>query len=149
MNCREFEKIVLALARNQLLEAVDREEGLMHTEVCARCASRLTEEQAIVVGVRAVIVEIAKEEAPAHVEAALLAAFREQAAAAALPILISKQQGQILGTLEARRGRGGDFAPDFSGGSLLDAVKLTETGARSERSFSCAAYRARISRARA
>jgi hypothetical protein len=89
MNCREFEKIVLAIARHQLLEAATREQGLMHTEVCARCASRLAEEQALMVGVRAVIVEIAKEEAPARVEAALLAAFREQAAAAALPILTS------------------------------------------------------------
>jgi len=89
MTCQDFEKIVLALARNQLLEAATREQGLLHTQVCARCAARLTEEQALMVGVRAVIAEIAEEEAPTRVEAALLAAFREQAAAAALPILIS------------------------------------------------------------
>ncbi len=79
MNCQDFEKSVLALARNQFLDAAVRVESLAHTEVCVRCAARLAEERALLDGVRLVVGEIAQEEAPAHVEAALLAAFRAQA----------------------------------------------------------------------
>lgn len=82
MNCRDFELIILHLARHQLLAATAREQGLAHTAGCARCAARLAEERALIVGVRAVVAEVAKEETPAHVEAALLAAFRGQAALA-------------------------------------------------------------------
>ena len=79
MNCQDFEKSVLSLARNQLLDAAVRVESLAHTEVCVRCAARLAEERALLDGVRLVVAEIAQEEAPARVEAALLAAFRAQA----------------------------------------------------------------------
>ena len=79
MNCQDFEKSVLALARNQLLDAAVRVEGLAHKEVCERCATRLAEERALLDGVRLVVAEIAHEEAPARIETALLAAFRAQA----------------------------------------------------------------------
>src|SRR5438132_13431646 len=94
MNCQDFEKILLALARNQLLDAAIREQGLAHQEACARCAARLAEEQALMAGVRAVIAEIAQEEAPARVEATLLAAFRQQAAVipAIVPIPIKTRR---------------------------------------------------------
>jgi len=85
MNCQDFERIILPRARHQLLEATAREQGLAHTAGCVRCAARLAEERALIAGVRAVVAEIAKEGAPARVEAALLAAFREQAAAAVTP----------------------------------------------------------------
>ncbi|MGH9768522.1 MAG: hypothetical protein ACREAB_13910 [Blastocatellia bacterium] len=78
MNCQDFEKLVLALARNRLLDATTRDQGLIHTEVCERCAARLAEERALLAGVRAVVAELAGEEPPARVEAALLAAFRAQ-----------------------------------------------------------------------
>lgn len=81
MNCQDFDKLVLALARNQLLEATTRAQGLAHTETCKRCAARLAEECALLAGVRVVVAELAQEEAPARVEAALLAAFRQQVAA--------------------------------------------------------------------
>lgn len=74
MNCREFELIVLSLARDPGTHA----QALAHTKDCVPCAARLAEEQAFCFGVRAVNAEIAKEEAPAHVEAALLTAFRAQ-----------------------------------------------------------------------
>jgi len=79
MNCQDFEMIVLHLARNRWLEAATREQSRVHTEVCMRCAARLAEERALLDGVRLVIAEIAQKEAPAHVEAALLTAFRAQA----------------------------------------------------------------------
>jgi hypothetical protein len=78
MNCREFELIVLALARAQ--EMVAREQGLAHAAACEDCARRLAEEQALLRGVRAVNAEIACEAASARVGAVLLAAYRAQAA---------------------------------------------------------------------
>lgn len=87
MNCQDFEKLVLALARNQLLEAGIRAQGLAHTEVCARCAACLAEERALLAGMHLVAVEIAMEEAPARVETALLAAFRAQASRRDTPVM--------------------------------------------------------------
>jgi len=88
MNCRDIELIVIKLASNQLLEATARARGLAHIEACARCAARLAEERALWAGMRAVVAEIAQEEAPARMEAMLLAAFRERAAAQAGPTMI-------------------------------------------------------------
>lgn len=76
MNCYEFEMTVLALARNQLIDPTARE-GLGHTENCARCASRLTSERSLTAATRAVVAEIAGEDAPSRVEAKLLEAFHE------------------------------------------------------------------------
>jgi hypothetical protein len=78
MNCRDFKKLVLALARGSSLDAATREQGLVHTEGCQRCAARLAEERALLADVRAVAAELAGEEPPARVDAALLAAFRAQ-----------------------------------------------------------------------
>jgi hypothetical protein len=83
MNCQDFEKLALALARNSLLDATARERGLIHTEDCERCAARLAEERALLAGVRAVVADLAGEEPPERVETALLAAFRAQTAAPA------------------------------------------------------------------
>ncbi len=108
MNCQDFEKLVLALARNRLLDATMREQGLVHTEICEWCASRLAEERALLAGVRAVVAEMAGEEAPARVEAALLAAFRAQTAATAtrtvvpLPIRIKPWSSWKFAAVAAR-----------------------------------------------
>ena len=56
----------------------------------------MAEEQALQAGLRAVVAEVAKEEAPARLEAALLNAFREHAAAAlpatVIPLPIKHRQ---------------------------------------------------------
>jgi hypothetical protein len=91
MNCHDFEKLALALARNSLLDARERDRGLIHTEVCNRCAARLAEERALLARVRAVAVEMAGEEPPARVDALLLAAFRAQTAATASFTVIPAQ----------------------------------------------------------
>jgi hypothetical protein len=83
MNCNNFEKLVLSLARNRLLDAATREQGLIHAEICKRCAARLAEERALLASMRAVVDELAGEGPPARVETALLAAFRAQTAAPA------------------------------------------------------------------
>jgi hypothetical protein len=91
MNCHDFEKLALALARNSLLDATERDQGLIHTEVCNRCAARLAEERVLLARVRAVAVEMAGEEPPARVDALLLAAFRAQTAATASSTVIPAQ----------------------------------------------------------
>jgi hypothetical protein len=88
MNCHDFEKLALALARDSLLDATARDQGLIHTEVCSRCAARLAEERTLVARLRAVVAEMAGEEPPARVDAALLAAFRAQAVATATGAVI-------------------------------------------------------------
>ena len=77
MNCRDFEMNVLALARNELIDANSREISLAHTVNCVSCADRLARERALNAGVRAVVATLAEEKAPAYIGAALLTAFRE------------------------------------------------------------------------
>jgi hypothetical protein len=88
MNCHDFEKLVISLARNSLLDAASREQSLIHTEVCERCAARLAEEQALLARMRAVAAEMAGEEPPARIDATLLAAFRAQTATTASSTVI-------------------------------------------------------------
>ena len=87
MNCQDFEMIALALARNSLLDTTMREQGLVHTKDCERCAARLAEERALLARMRAVVAELAVEEPPARVETALLAAFRAQTAASSSTVI--------------------------------------------------------------
>jgi len=79
MNCHDFEAIAGDLAREQLMDAAQREKALAHSASCARCASRLTDERALTGGLR-FVARTATEEAPARVEAALVAVFRQQRA---------------------------------------------------------------------
>jgi hypothetical protein len=88
MNCQDFEKLALALARNRLLDPTTREQGLIHTEACERCAARLAEERALLANMRAVAAGLAGVEPPARVDTALLAAFRAQAASTASSTVI-------------------------------------------------------------
>jgi hypothetical protein len=62
------------------MDAAQREKALAHSASCARCASRLADERALTGGLR-FVAKTANEEAPARVEAALLAAFRQHRAA--------------------------------------------------------------------
>jgi len=78
MNCREFEKVVLDLMRNQSGDAAVREQALEHTKSCPGCGARFAEEQALRVGIHAVIADLSATEAPAGMESLLLAAFRQQ-----------------------------------------------------------------------
>jgi hypothetical protein len=89
MNCRIFKRVVIPLAHHQLMDALTREQGLLHSEACGDCALRLNEERALTAGVRAAAAEIALQEAPAHLEATLLNAFREQQALKAKPADLS------------------------------------------------------------
>lgn len=78
MNCPDFEKMIVDLAREQIMDARERANGLAHAQACARCAARLADERVLTGGLRSLAMSAQALEAPAHVEAALLAAFRER-----------------------------------------------------------------------
>src|SRR2546426_404826 len=80
MNCNDLEAVAGDLARGHLMDAAQRENALAHAASCACCASRLADERALTDGLR-FVANAANEEAPARVEAALVAAFRRQRAA--------------------------------------------------------------------
>ena len=79
MNCSDFEKIVVDLARGLSLDAMLKQRGMEHASSCVRCASRLKTEQVLTSSLRAVAKNDLPFSAPTSVENALLAAFRAQA----------------------------------------------------------------------
>lgn len=80
LSCQDFERMATELARERMMDVALRADGLAHAAVCERCAARLADERALSAGLRA-LAATAATEAPGRVEAALLAAFREQQAA--------------------------------------------------------------------
>lgn len=80
MNCREFDDVVVELARAQCGDASRRASAAAHAESCARCAARLERERELTARLRALATEDAQ--APARVEIALRAAFGRHTAAA-------------------------------------------------------------------
>jgi hypothetical protein len=77
MNCREFEKCLLQLANNEVLESAGGETALNHAETCSRCAARLADERSLKIGLRAVALIARSEKAPAPLEIELRKRFRE------------------------------------------------------------------------
>lgn len=92
MKCSDFADVVRLLARNGLIDAGKQTAALRHAEGCARCARRLFDERALTSGVRAVRAEIAREQAPAHLEQVLLSAFHEQRRSVRTPLVGSRPQ---------------------------------------------------------
>jgi len=74
MNCDSFEKSVIDLVREG--SPADSTEALEHARACPRCAQRLADEQALSRAMR--LASADSLSAPAHVEAAVLAAYRRQ-----------------------------------------------------------------------
>jgi hypothetical protein len=79
MNCKNFETIVVEMARGQMLEARALENARAHMELCKSCAARFAYEQALSGGLRSMAASTATIETPARVEAALVSAFRQRA----------------------------------------------------------------------
>lgn len=77
MNCKNFEAVITDLAREQMLEAHARESALAHVEECAECRAMLEDERALTRGMHCLAASMKRSEAPASVEANLLARFRE------------------------------------------------------------------------
>jgi hypothetical protein len=92
MSCRNYETILTEVARGQMLDARARAEALAHAEACARCATRLANEQSLGAGLRALSSSAAAAQTPARVEEKLLAAFRQgpNFVPAGAPVVASK-----------------------------------------------------------
>jgi hypothetical protein len=90
MKCDGFEAVINDLAKSVIMDAALRDEALSHSASCPRCAMRLADERELTAGLKELAVASATE-APARVEAWLLAAFREQHAA--LPVSIASRRG--------------------------------------------------------
>jgi hypothetical protein len=78
MTCREFEEIVHAFVRMELLDVNLREAALEHAARCELCSERLADATALAEASDAIARNWRNEEAPASVEAGLLASFRHQ-----------------------------------------------------------------------
>lgn len=68
------------------MDATVRESALAHAEVCARCGARLAGERMLSSGLRAFAASLETMDAPAPVEAALRAVFRQRKVVAAGPV---------------------------------------------------------------
>ena len=88
MNCEEFETIVNDMARAELMNADVRASHLAHTKTCGACATRLADKRALAAGLRALAADCANKEASPQIEAALLAAFRQQSAPAKTNVVV-------------------------------------------------------------
>jgi len=75
MSCKDLDAVMSDLARDQMMDARLRETALAHAASCTSCAARLADSRALTAGLRAAASD-ALAEAPARVEAALVAAFR-------------------------------------------------------------------------
>ncbi|MBI1765045.1 MAG: hypothetical protein HYR56_26845 [Acidobacteria bacterium] len=98
MKCEEFELSVRELARHQqvgeLMDAGLRAQMNEHALGCAACAARLANACCLTEGLRALALSTASGSAPAHVEAALLAAFRQPASATIVPLAAVRARRQ-------------------------------------------------------
>jgi hypothetical protein len=76
MTCREFDEIVHAFVRMDLLDVNVREAALEHAAHCELCSERLADAAALAEASDALGKSRRNEETPAHVEAGLLTSFR-------------------------------------------------------------------------
>jgi len=88
MNCAESQSILRELARDQMMDARGRQTALAHRASCVNCARGLDDARALTGGLRHIASVDAQEQAPARVEATLIAAFRQRYSAS-LPVSVS------------------------------------------------------------
>jgi hypothetical protein len=91
MNCQRFEDLVNDIAREQILDVSVRSEALAHSRACGHCAARLENEFAITDRLRNFASSFESVDAPARVEAQLLAAFGESSPVSSQPPHMSRQ----------------------------------------------------------
>jgi hypothetical protein len=78
MTCREFEEIVHAFVRMELLDVNLREAALEHVAHCELCSERLADATALAEASDGLARNWRNEETPSRVESGLLASFRHQ-----------------------------------------------------------------------
>src|SRR5690349_11924880 len=76
MDCREFNDIVVELARSASLDVAVRGQALAHAAVCRACADRLAGQQQLSAGLAALASGATPGHATSRIEAALLEEFR-------------------------------------------------------------------------
>ena len=76
MTCGEFDEIVHAFVRMELLDVAVREAALEHTARCQMCAERMSDAMILAETSEMMGKKLHGEQAPPQVEASLLAAFR-------------------------------------------------------------------------
>lgn len=77
MTCAEFDTIVHDVARPDALDKPSAVIAKFHAQTCERCAARLAQAQVLAGALEAVAQDSADLGAPAHLEPALVSAFRE------------------------------------------------------------------------
>ena len=78
MDCKHFDGMLEDLERDTSMPAGTRDQALQHAEDCAYCRARLAAARLLSLELRALAKDDEKLQAPAPVEASLLAAFRER-----------------------------------------------------------------------
>jgi len=78
MTCKQFRELIHDLARDQALDPAAVRSALAHAESCGACDALLEETESLTAALRGLAQRHSREEAPARVEAAVLAAFRQQ-----------------------------------------------------------------------
>lgn len=78
MTCREFDELVHAFVRMELLDMSAREAVIEHAAHCDNCALRLGEAGALADATQAAAASTQELQAPPELESALVAAFRNQ-----------------------------------------------------------------------
>ncbi len=79
MDCKQFEDMLEELERETPMPAGIRPRALQHAESCGYCRARLASARLLSLELQALARQDEKLHAPAHVEASLLAAFRQKA----------------------------------------------------------------------
>jgi len=77
MTCAEFENIVHDVARTGALDKATAVIAKFHAQTCERCAAHLAQAQLLALALDVAAQDSAQLEAPAHLETALVSAFRE------------------------------------------------------------------------
>src|SRR5712691_7748263 len=95
MNCSEFEKVVIEIARNGMGDAA----ALAHAQACTRCGRRLANEQTLTGAMASLALEDAARGASAETEGALLAEFRQRHQAARPRFRLAYAMGAIAAVL--------------------------------------------------
>ena len=85
MNCQKFEENVSNLARGQMMDAQLRTTALAHADDCSRCSQRLSDEQALSIGLKALATQMHSLGAPNAIEVRLRQAMREPGIPAMIP----------------------------------------------------------------
>lgn len=101
MNCQNFETMINDLAREQIMDAAARDSALAHTSACTRCAARLADERMLSAGLRRLAASANTEEAPARVEARLLATLRERQTVAPSAAVVNRFRRLAIGVAAA------------------------------------------------